>query len=106
MEGFAQRGIVSRFLGAPIAEEYGGSPADEISLCIIAEEMARAAACLVYAHTPTVNFCAKGIQDFGSDEQKREYLPRVAAGELRFLRCQDDGTYVHPPTPRCPKWRR
>jgi uncharacterized OB-fold protein len=24
-------------------------------------------------------------------------------GELRFLRCQDDGTYVHPPSPRCPK---
>ncbi|MGI8797375.1 MAG: Zn-ribbon domain-containing OB-fold protein [Acidimicrobiia bacterium] len=23
-------------------------------------------------------------------------------GELRFLRCQDDGTYVHPPSPRCP----
>src|SRR4051794_10771501 len=70
--------------GVTIAEEYGGSPADEISLCIIAEEMARAAACLVYAHTPTVNFCAKGIQDFGSEEQKREYLPRVAAGKLRF----------------------
>ena len=26
-----------------------------------------------------------------------------AAGELRFLRCDDDGTYVHPPQPRCPK---
>jgi uncharacterized protein len=24
-------------------------------------------------------------------------------GELRFLRCQDDGTYIHPPSPRCPK---
>ena len=26
-----------------------------------------------------------------------------AAGELRFLRCDDDGTLVHPPQPRCPK---
>ncbi len=26
-----------------------------------------------------------------------------ADGELRFLRCQDDGTYVHPPTPVCPE---
>ena len=23
-------------------------------------------------------------------------------GKLRFLRCQDDGTYVHPPSPVCP----
>jgi uncharacterized OB-fold protein len=26
-----------------------------------------------------------------------------ANGELRFLRCQDDGTYVHPPAPVCPE---
>ena len=26
-----------------------------------------------------------------------------ADGELRFLRCQDDGTYVHPPAPVCPE---
>lgn len=26
-----------------------------------------------------------------------------ADGELRFLRCQDDGTYVHPPAPICPE---
>ena len=26
-----------------------------------------------------------------------------ADGELRFLRCQDDGTYVHPPSPVCPE---
>jgi uncharacterized OB-fold protein len=26
-----------------------------------------------------------------------------AVGELRFLRCDDDGTYIHPPAPRCPK---
>jgi uncharacterized OB-fold protein len=24
-------------------------------------------------------------------------------GLLRFLRCQDDGYYIHPPTPICPK---
>ena len=49
-----------------------------------------------------------------SDEPPFRILPRVhdlnrhfwtggEDGELRFLRCQDDGTYVHPPTPRCPK---
>ena len=49
-----------------------------------------------------------------SDDVPFRILPRIsdrnrhfwiggAEGELRFLRCQDDGTYVHPPTPRCPK---
>ncbi len=35
--------------GITIDAAYGGSGADEISICIVAEEMARAAACLVYA---------------------------------------------------------
>jgi uncharacterized OB-fold protein len=26
-----------------------------------------------------------------------------ADGVLRFLRCQDDGYYIHPPSPACPK---
>ena len=49
-----------------------------------------------------------------SDDVPFRILPRISdrnrhfwtggvEGELRFLRCQDDGTYVHPPTPRCPK---
>lgn len=70
--------------GITIDEQYGGSPADEISICIVAEEMARAGAALVYAFIPTVTFCAKGIQQFGTDEQKKAYLPEVAAGRMRF----------------------
>lgn len=70
--------------GITIDEQYGGSPADEISICIVAEEMARAGAVLLYAFIPTVTFCAKGIQLFGTEEQKRTYLPKVADGDLRF----------------------
>jgi uncharacterized OB-fold protein len=36
-------------------------------------------------------------------DRNRHFWTGGADGELRFLRCQDDGTYVHPPTPRCPK---
>lgn len=70
--------------GVTIAEEYGGNPADEISLCIIAEEMARAAGCLIYAYVPTVTFCAKGLQKFGTETQKKEILPRIADGTMRL----------------------
>jgi alkylation response protein AidB-like acyl-CoA dehydrogenase len=70
--------------GITIPEEYGGSPADEIALCIVSEEMSRASAALVYAFIPTVTFAAKGIAEYGSEAQRRELLPRVAAGTLRF----------------------
>ena len=35
-------------------------------------------------------------------DRNRHFWTGGADGELRFLRCQDDGTYVHPPAPRCP----
>jgi alkylation response protein AidB-like acyl-CoA dehydrogenase len=70
--------------GVGFGEEYGGSGADELTICIIAEEIARASASLSYAYLPTVTFCARGVADFGSEEQKRAILPRVAAGEMRM----------------------
>jgi alkylation response protein AidB-like acyl-CoA dehydrogenase len=70
--------------GMTIPEEYGGNPADEIALCILSEEMSRASAALLGAFIPTVTFAAKGIADYGSEEQRRELLPKVAAGDLRF----------------------
>ena len=36
-------------------------------------------------------------------DRNRHYWTSGADGVLRVLRCQDDGTYVHPPAPRCPK---
>ena len=37
------------------------------------------------------------------DDRNRFFWTSGADGRLRFLRCQDCGFYVHPPTPRCPK---
>jgi alkylation response protein AidB-like acyl-CoA dehydrogenase len=70
--------------GITIPEEYGGNPADEISLCIVSEEMSRASSALLGAFIPTVTGAAKGIVDFGTEAQRRELLPQVAAGRLRF----------------------
>ena len=33
----------------------------------------------------------------------RHFWTGGADGELRFLRCQDCGYYIHPPTPLCPR---
>ncbi len=70
--------------GITIPEEFGGSPLDEISRCIVLEEIARAGGCLVYSFAPTVAFSAVGIQRYGSDRQKQEFLPKIASGDLRI----------------------
>jgi alkylation response protein AidB-like acyl-CoA dehydrogenase len=70
--------------GLAFSERYGGSDADQISICIAVEEVARASAALAYAWLPTATFCAKGLARFGTDEQKEEILPKVAAGQVRI----------------------
>lgn len=70
--------------GLAFDERYGGSGADQISICIAVEEVARASAALAYAWLPTATFCAKGLARFGTDEQKEAILPGVAAGQVRM----------------------
>jgi alkylation response protein AidB-like acyl-CoA dehydrogenase len=80
VDGLAELGI----LGATVPEEYGGSAADAISVAIISEELQRAGSCIASAITPTLTFCAPGIAEHGSAEQKARLLPAIAAGELRL----------------------
>lgn len=70
--------------GMAFGEEYGGTAADQISICIAVEEVARASSALAYAWLPTATFCAKGIAQFGTEEQRKEILPKVADGTVRM----------------------
>jgi len=79
-EKFADFGL----LGVGMPEEYGGNGGGLVELAIVLEELAYAGASLVYAYAPTIGFCRQAILGFGTEEQKREYLPRIAAGKLRF----------------------
>jgi alkylation response protein AidB-like acyl-CoA dehydrogenase len=68
-------------LGIRIPEEYGGAGLDALSYALCVEEIARAdgsIALTVAAHNGlgTGHLCA-----YGSDEQKRKYLPKAARGE-------------------------
>jgi alkylation response protein AidB-like acyl-CoA dehydrogenase len=78
--GLAELGV----WGAGIGPEYNGSGAGAVTMAIACEEMQRAGGCIASAITPTITFCAPGIERFGTEEQKRELLPRIAAGELRM----------------------
>ena len=68
-------------MGIPIPEEYGGAGADTISYAIAIEELTRidsSVAITVAAHT---SLGTMPIYLYGSEEQKQEWLPRLASGE-------------------------
>ena len=68
-------------MGIPYPEEHGGGGADNLSYALVVEELARidsSVAITVAAHTSLGTW---PIYAFGSDEQKREWLPRLCAGE-------------------------
>jgi butyryl-CoA dehydrogenase len=70
----------SDLFGLFIPEEYGGLGKGSLELCIAVEELSRA--CLGVATTYAANALgAYPLLLFGSDEQKRKYLPDIAAGK-------------------------
>ena len=80
LTGMAELGL----WGIAVDEAYGGSPVDARTRCIIIEEIQRAGACLGYAFIPTALFCAEAIGRFGTDSQRQQHLPALAAGNLRM----------------------
>ncbi|MDZ4322428.1 MAG: acyl-CoA dehydrogenase family protein [Phenylobacterium sp.] len=68
------------WLGAAIPEEHGGLGLGHLELCVIAEELGRAVAPIPFAST--VYFLAEAIMIAGTDEQKADLLPKIAAGEV------------------------
>ncbi len=64
----------------PVPEEYGGAGADPLSFCLVVEELARVdATCALILAVQQLGLMP--ILLAGSEEQKRRYLPRLAAGE-------------------------
>ncbi|MFN8389275.1 MAG: acyl-CoA dehydrogenase family protein [Bdellovibrionota bacterium] len=69
------------FLGINVEEAYGGAGLDAVSYAIIIEELARVCAStsvIVSAHN---SLCIAPIALFGSEEQKKRYLPKLCSGE-------------------------
>ncbi len=68
-------------MGIPFPEEYGGGGGDSLAYALAVEELARvdsSVAITLCAHT---SLGTQPIYLFGSEEQKREWLPRLCAGE-------------------------
>jgi alkylation response protein AidB-like acyl-CoA dehydrogenase len=70
-------------LGLPFPEEYGGTGGDVFDFVIAAEELAYGSAAVGAIFFLPVFFAGEMIMNNGSEEQKKKWLPKIAAGELR-----------------------
>src|SRR3569833_1020191 len=68
-------------LGLTVEEEFGGTGLGYLEHAIAMEEVSRASASVGLSYGAHSNLCVNQIRRWGSDEQKRRYLPRLISGE-------------------------
>jgi alkylation response protein AidB-like acyl-CoA dehydrogenase len=73
-------------LGGGIPEAYGGTGLDKISATILAEKLASYGSFAV-SHGGHAGIGTVPIVYFGTEEQKKKYLPKIASGELLSSYC-------------------
>lgn len=69
------------FLGLTVPEEYGGSGGDHLSYCLVTEELGRGDSSVRGIVSVSLGLVAKTVASWGSEEQRRRWLPRLTAGE-------------------------
>ena len=67
-------------MGMPIPEEYGGAGTDTVSYAIAIEELTRVDSSLAITVAAHTSLGTMPILLFGTDEQRREWLPDLASG--------------------------
>ena len=67
--------------GITVEEEYGGLGLGYLEHVIAQEEVARASASVGLSYGAHSNLCVNQIRRWGSEEQKRKYLPKLISGE-------------------------
>lgn len=85
-EGRFEDGLIEKLaemglFGLYVPESYGGAGLDVVSYIMAVDELSRACGAtgiLVSAHH---SLCVDPILTYGTEEQKRRYLPKLAAGE-------------------------
>jgi alkylation response protein AidB-like acyl-CoA dehydrogenase len=79
--GLVEKLAAAGYLGATLPEEHGGMGLDTASYCLLMEELGRADASVRGIVSVNLGLVGKTIVRWGTDEQKREWLPRLASGE-------------------------
>ncbi|MBP0460923.1 acyl-CoA dehydrogenase family protein [Streptomyces montanisoli] len=68
--------------GLPFPEEYGGMGGDYLALCLALEELARVDSSVAITLEAGISLGAMPVFRFGTEEQKRAWLPKLCAGEM------------------------
>jgi len=80
-EAVAKLGALG-LMGAQVPEEYGGAGLDTVSYALAVEELARGDGSLALTVASHNSLCTAHILAFGSEAQRRKYLPELASGRL------------------------
>ena len=76
-KGLADMGL----LGLTIDQEYGGSGGTTRQLALVVQEIARACAATSVTYIAHLSLCTQFIDMFGTEGQKRQFIPPLAQGE-------------------------
>ncbi len=68
-------------LGITVEEEYGGAGLGYLAHCVAMEEISRASASVGLSYGAHSNLCVNQIRRYGSEAQKRAYLPGLISGD-------------------------
>jgi acyl-CoA dehydrogenase len=82
MEMWRQAGA-DGFIGVMVPEEYGGSGLGMMELCLLMEGLANNGVPLLFL-VVTSAMALGYLSEYGSEEQKRKYLPDACTGEKNF----------------------
>jgi alkylation response protein AidB-like acyl-CoA dehydrogenase len=70
------------WFGTAIPSEYGGIDLGVTGVAIVAEELSRIGSALAEAYSVSMFGGVEQLLSFGSEEQKRKWLPKIASGEV------------------------
>ena len=68
-------------LGVTVEEDYGGAGLGYLEHVVAMEEVSRASAAIGLSYGAHSNLCVNQIRRWGSEDQKRRYLPKLISGE-------------------------
>jgi acyl-CoA dehydrogenase len=83
-EELYQKMAAAGFHGVGIDEEYGGSGGTEIDQALLIRELSRNLGGIAWIWGINAFAGAKSVGYYGTDEQKKEFLPQIASGEKKF----------------------
>jgi butyryl-CoA dehydrogenase len=69
-------------MGVPYAEEWGGAGGDTLMYAIAVEEISRASGSLGLILAANTSLGTGPIYNFGTEEQKKKYLPKLCSGQV------------------------